>query len=555
MGIFGTEMRIKDLIPVLDAPNITEQQLWNEIEKYFHQTEIASTLHVALVEIDISISENIFDIMGRDAFYTARFSRESENKITLDYPVVNNGHGRALVYPEEGHTFTDEEIEEISAIGLMTYQIMSRQRLKKNLEQSKYIDMLTGINNTPGISIQGKKLEALNELERYAVLFMNIRNMGFVNKVYGNAIGDYVLVQYAKYLYALSLRDQGFVARLGGDNFLCVVKRSALLEFLDDILSVDIPVETMDRKDVVNVKTYTGVYVCQVGDDWGRAMQGASSSCMFAKRTISKDPVFFDEKMNEQTMQTRKMMKDFPQAMLNGEFLVFYQPKVDINTGKVRGAEALCRWDKKGRILTSEQFVHALEQGGMMMELDMFVLDKVCASYEQWQKRGILFESVSVNLSKNSIYNKNTIRRIRETIEKYNIDPKYLTIEITEDLETSEIESSLQFLNKIKLLGCKVSLDDFGTGHSSLEILKRFDFDEIKLDCSYIANITEYTQKERVVFDALIRLLHELNIPFVAECVESEEQLNYLKKLGSEILVQGNYFYRPLPREEFESLL
>ena len=556
MGIFGTDMKMKELIPILDAPNISEQKLWDEIDKYFHKADVGNILHVALVEVDVSISENIFDLLGRDAIYTSRFGPESiENKITLEYPVVNNGHGRAIVYPMEGHVFSDEEIEEITAIGIMTYQIMSRMRLKKCLEQSKYIDMLTGINNTPGITMQGKKLEALNELERYAVIFMNIKNMGFVNKVFGSQIGDYVITQYGKYLYGLSIRDQGFVSRLGGDNFLCIIKRSALLEFLDDIVSVDIPVETMDRKDIVSVKTHIGVYVCQVGDEFGRAMQNASTSAFFAKRIASKEPVFFNEKMNEQSMQMRKMLNDFPQAMLNGEFLVYYQPKVDVYTGKIRGAEALCRWNKKGHILTSEEFVPAIEHGGMMMDLDMFVLDKVCESYADWERRGISFDSVSINLSKNAIYDKNAVRRIREVIEKYQVPPQKITIEITEALETNEIAFILQFLEKVKLLGCKVSLDDFGTGHSSLEVLKKFDFDEIKLDCSYIENMEEYTQKERIVFDALIRLLKELKIPIVAECVENDEQLEYLKDIGSDILVQGNYFYRPLPKEEFEKLL
>lgn len=555
MGITGTDLRMKDLIPVLEAPNLSDQRLWDEIEKYFQKIEVASRLHVGLVEVDVNISENIFDLMGCDAIYSSRFGPESPNKITLEYPVVNNGSGMANVYPLEGHEFTEEEKEDISAIGMMVYQILSRARLKKYLEQSKFTDMLTGLNNTPGISMQGKKLEALAELERYAVLFMNIRNMGFVNKVYGNMMGDYVLTQYGKYLYALSIRDQSYVARLGGDNFLCIVKRSALLEFLDDIASVDIPVETFDRKDVVSVKTYTGVYVCQVGDDWGRAMQGASSSCAFAKKIASKEPVFFDEKMNEQSMQMRKMIKDFPQAMMNGEFLVYYQPKVDIQTGKIIGAEALCRWNKKGRLVNSEEFVPAIEQSGMMLDLDMFILDRVCEAYTRWKNMGHTFESISVNVSKNAIYNKNSVRRIREILDNHQIPPNCLTIEITEDLDTTELASALQFLGKIKLLGCKVSLDDFGTGHSSLEVLKKFDFDEVKLDCSYVVNMADYTQKERVVFDALVRLLKELKIPMVAECVENEEQLEYLKKIGSMIMVQGNYYYEPMSMEAFEALL
>ncbi len=555
MEIIGNEFKLEELIPMFDAPNMSEQRLWDEIEKYLNKADIALRLHIGLIEVDINISENIFDLMGRDAIYSARFGPESPNKITLEYPVVNSGRGTAYVYPLEGHTFTESEKGDISSLGMVIYQLMSRSRLKKYLEQSKYTDMLTGLNNTPGITMQGKKLEALSELERYAVLFMNVRNMGFVNKVYGNVIGDYVLTQYGKYLYALSLRDQGYVARLGGDNFLCIVKRSALLEFLDDISCVDIPVETMDRKDTVSVKTYTGVYVCQVGDDWGRVMQGASSSCSFAKRIVSKEPVFFDEKMNEQSMQMRKMMKDFPQAMMNGEFLVYYQPKVDIYTGKIIGAEALCRWNKKGRLIASEEFVPAIEQSGMMLDLDMFVLDRVCEAYTDWQKRGHSFNSISVNLSKNAIYNKNAIHRIRDVLDHHQIPPNCLTIEITEDLETSEMSSALQFLEKIKLLGCKVSLDDFGTGHSSLEVLKKFDFDEVKLDCSYVENMADYSRKERVVFDALIRLIKELQIPLVAECVENEDQLNYLRGIGSTIMVQGNYYYEPMSKEAFEALL
>ena len=297
MGLDIKALKFDELISAVNIPNITAVELWERLEMYFSTSGIAKTLHVALIEVDISIEPNIFALNGRDDIYTARFSEEGADTINFRYPMANKGSGSATVYAEVGHTFSDDEKESITFISFLCHQMMSRIRLNNDLDRVKYIDILTGLYNTPGISMQGKKLEALSELEDYSMVFMNLKSFGAINKIYGNRCGDLILIDFAKYLYGLSIRDGGYAARLGGDNFLAIIQTSCLENFLSDIASVDVTVHLMDKDEVVTLKSYAGVYCCDIGDDYNRSMQKVSMAKEIAKKSGNPQALYFSDEM------------------------------------------------------------------------------------------------------------------------------------------------------------------------------------------------------------------------------------------------------------------
>lgn len=291
------ELQVEELIAILSVQNITLREFWDRLEDYLSNSKLAEKLHVALIEVDISIDASIFNLNGRDEILNARFFEEGEECLNFQYPTVSNGSGRCKVYAIKGHQFTKDEKDIITFIGVLCHQMISRIRLKNDLDKVKYIDILTGLYNTPGISMQGKKLEALGELKDYSVIFLNLRQYGEINKKYGNRNGDLVLIDYSKYLYGLSLRDGGYAARLGGDNFFFILKTDFLNRFLEDIKCIEIPLHLMDTTVSIPIRSYAGYYVCDMGDEYNTAMQKASAACGFAKAMQKDDAVVYSEEM------------------------------------------------------------------------------------------------------------------------------------------------------------------------------------------------------------------------------------------------------------------
>lgn len=291
------ELQVEDLISILSVQNITLREFWDRLEDYIVNSKLAEKLHVARIEVDIKIDASIFNLNGKDEILSSRFAEEGKECLNFNYPMVNNGSGSGKVYAIKGHSFTKDEKDMITFIGVLCYQMMSRIRFKNDLDKVKYIDILTGLFNTPGISMQGKKLEALGELKDYTVLFMNLKSFGKINKSYGNRNGDAILIDYSKYLYGLSIRDGGYAARLGGDNFFFVLKTDYLERFLDDVKCIEIPLHLMDSVAQVKMEPHIGYYICDMGDEYNIAMQKASAACGFAKASHSSKPVPFSNEM------------------------------------------------------------------------------------------------------------------------------------------------------------------------------------------------------------------------------------------------------------------
>jgi EAL domain-containing protein (putative c-di-GMP-specific phosphodiesterase class I) len=283
-------------------------------------------------------------------------------------------------------------------------------------------------------------------------------------------------------------------------------------------------------------------------------MNYASTAYAAARAGKSGDFVFFEKSMLEEEIRTKSIMVAFPQALKQREFCVYYQPKVDAREKKLIGAEALCRWKREGRIVPPVEFIPAIERFGRIVQLDLYVLDRVCSDIKKWTESGITPPRVSVNISRRDLAEPELADKINAIAEKYGIPHELIEIELTETVGSDEFSMMIKLIGKLKEYGFAIAIDDFGSGYSTLTMLKSIKADIIKLDRAFIKDITPDSVSDKTIIRNVVNMVHELNIHVIAEGVETAEQLEFLIDAGCPV-IQGYYFDRPLPKEEFDERL
>lgn len=249
-------------------------------------------------------------------------------------------------------------------------------------------------------------------------------------------------------------------------------------------------------------------------------------------------------------MITSDLEKDFEEALKNNEFKIFLQPKFDIETEKIVGAEALIRREKNGRLIMPNSFIPEYEETGIITKLDMFVFESICNKLREWEVKGYNLLPIAINESRKVLYNKNHINELERIIKKYEVSPNLIELELTETAVVKDIESAKEAERKVHSLGFVVSMDDFGVGYSSFYMLKNINIDILKIDKSFSDEVME-DERGRIILESIIDMAKKLKIKTVAEGIETREQIEYLKQIGCD-MVQGYFFEKPILIEEFE---
>ena len=289
-------------------------------------------------------------------------------------------------------------------------------------------------------------------------------------------------------------------------------------------------------------------------------------ACTFSQMAVGKvklhsgkanEQAWYDPSMREKAMHDKQISQLFPEAVLAEEFLVYYQPKVNLDNKELCGCEALVRWYHNGAIVPPMDFIPVLEREGTVCALDFYVFEHVCRDLRRWLDNGITPVRASVNFSQQHLQNDRLAERIVSIMKQYHIDSKYIEVELTEMSGSKNHDALLEFLRKMRDYGICTSIDDFGTGYSSLNMLREFKADIIKLDKSFIdrisLNVSDYRVDE-IVIENIIRMAQELNLEIISEGVETEHQAEFLKRVHCN-MAQGFLFDKPLPRDEFEKRL
>lgn len=249
-------------------------------------------------------------------------------------------------------------------------------------------------------------------------------------------------------------------------------------------------------------------------------------------------------------MKKTKIKKDFEEGLKKNEFKIFMQPKFDIKTEKIVGAEALIRREKNNRLIMPNEFIKEYEEIGIITKLDMFVLESICKKLKKWKEKKYNLIPISINESRKVLYDKNHINDLKNMIDKYNINPNLIELELTETAVVEDIEKAKQAEKDVHKLGFIVSMDDFGVGYSSFYMLKNINIDILKIDKTFSDEVLE-DDRGKIIIETIIEMAKKLKIKTVAEGIEKKEQIEYLKKIGCD-MVQGYYYEKPIKIKEFE---
>lgn len=455
----------------------------------------------------------------------------------------------------------DNHIKEpaIEGIVLNWRDITKEKAMYKEIEYIANHDSLTKLPNMYCYARQIKNIyeEAKKNNTSFAIMLLDLDRFKYINDALGFENGDKLIIEIANKLKSF-VGEKGFLYRSNGDNFIIVVPNLRNIEEYENVAKeitklflVPFKVDNYE----LNITVSIGVSVFPYdGEDLDIIKIQVDNALLRAKSKAMNSYEFYSNKMNIQNYKQFILRNDMSKAIEKCEFRVYYQPEVEIETNKIVGAEALIRWEHPTWGLVSPgEFIPIAEETGFIIDMTNWMLREICKTYKSWLDKGLPSIKIAINYSSISFLESNFVEGIKSIIEEFELDPKFLVIEVTEGILIKNKEIVMNNIKKLQNLGIKVALDDFGTGYSSLQYLSVFNIDIVKIDRSFIKGVLT-NKANNVLTRHVIEISNELGIKTVAEGIETKEQLEYLRELGC-FLGQGYLFSKPVPVDEFEKIL
>ncbi|MEE9551427.1 MAG: EAL domain-containing protein, partial [Gammaproteobacteria bacterium] len=422
----------------------------------------------------------------------------------------------------------------------------------EQLHKQAYFDSLTELPN------RNMLLDRLNQEiarskrghESFALLFLDLDRFKTINDTLGHHVGDQLLRAIAERL-AVTVRKEDMVGRLGGDEFVMLLTNITTQKSLEIIAESILvlfskPFELSQSSTTLHVTASIGICLYpQDGDDVETLMRNADASMYEAKANGPGHYFFYRKGINAASHRQLAIENQLRHALTGNEFHLCYQPQVRLEDETLIGTEALIRWSNKnlGKVFPNE-FIPLAEEIGIINEIGEWVVEEACSQNKKWQISGYPPIIIAVNISASHLLTANFVSKVKDILEKTQLEPRYLEIEITEDMFLDNSDRIMGNLMQLKDIGVRIAIDDFGTGYSSLSYLQSFPVDILKLDGTFIKEIGKNKTSEDIV-SATINLVHSLGLKMVAEAVETKMQWDFLIKHGCDY-VQGHYFSRPL---------
>ncbi len=413
-------------------------------------------------------------------------------------------------------------------------------------------DIMTGIPNVSYFNTRLSEIIRNDEGGKYAVISFSLAGWELINERFTYAEGDKGIIEFAKTAEKLANKDE-LIAHHGGVDFLAVINKKKLNRFLDQIQNIKVHLNDGLKEEEYPLTVTAGIYMMNDYERVAETVIGRTNMAAANARTGSSNIVFYDKSMKEQLLESIQLVKAFPDALKNEEFLVYYQPKIEVVSSQMHGAEALARWKTKKELIPPGKFIPLFEKNALICQLDFYMLEHVCEDLRRWIDEGLSPVCISVNFSKMHFRNEHFVDEIEKIVDRYEVPHKYIEIEITESAYEKTKENLKSILKALNEKGFSTSIDDFGAGYSSLNLLSQLDFKVLKLDKAFLDSGIE-EEKVKNVIDSVITMAKKLKMKVVAEGVEKREELELLKLLSCD-LIQGFYFDRPIPVADFEKRL
>ncbi len=437
-----------------------------------------------------------------------------------------------------------------------------RRQAEEKLRYGSLHDELTGLpNRTAFMERLRRSLERarLDDQYVFAVLFVDLDRFKIINDSLGHRVGDQLLIEIARRLET-ALRPSDLVGRLGGDEFVVLIDHlreehdvAYVAERIQKILSVPISLGACEVFSTVSIGITMSSSLSECAED---LLRDADTAMHRAKLNGKARFEIFDPQMREQALRIMQMETDLRRALERAEFVLYYQPIVSFDSGRLAGFEALIRWNHPLRgFVGPAEFIPIAEDNGMINPIGRWVLQEACRQMREWQRThpGGLPLTISVNLSGKQFSQPNLIEVIAGILQETGLPAPFLKLEITETVIMENSDSAAEMLNELKALGSQLAIDDFGTGYSSFSHLHRFPIDTLKIDRAFVSRMDTSRESSEIV-RTILSLAHNLKMSVVAEGVETLAQIKQLRNLGCEY-GQGYFLHRPMPAAEAGNLI
>lgn len=464
------------------------------------------------------------------------------------------------VYPEwlSISTVKNKEGQVTNYVAIFS-DITERKASEDHVRHLAHHDALTNLPNRMLLMerLSHALAHAHRHEQRVAVMFLDLDRFKNINDTLGHMVGDQLLKSVAKRL-SECVREDDTVARLGGDEFVIILEGVSNVQDVAGVAqklinSLERPV-MLERQEMF-VTTSIGISVYpDDGDSADILIKHADTAMYRAKEQGRNNYQFYTADMNTRALERLTMENSLRHALERNEFMLYYQPQVDLRTRSITGMEALLRWQHPDFGLVSpSRFIPIAEETGLIVPIGEWALRAACFQNKAWQDAGMPCLHVAVNLSARQFKQPNLVNMVSQALAGSGLEPRYLELEITESIAMEHAEETIARLNELKAMGVSISMDDFGTGHSSLSYLKRFPIDTLKIDRSFVQDVLLDSQ-DAAIAAAITTMARGLKMKVVTEGVETQEQIGFLREHDRDE-VQGYYFSHPLPADAFADLL
>ncbi len=451
-----------------------------------------------------------------------------------------------------------DDANSVSHYVAIASDISAIKKTEERLEHLAHHDSLTNLPNRMLFSDRLMQAAALARRNKkmIAVMLLDLDRFKEVNDTLGHRLGDQLLVEVSRRL-KYRIREADTISRLGGDEFAVILSDFNDIEKAAQVAqnfmhAVAEPFEIEGHEIYITTSIGITIYPAD-SDDMETLLKNADTAMYYAKSRGKNNFQFFTNEMNSRIIEKLFIESKLRHALEHDEFQLYFQPQVEAKTGCIVGMEALLRWvNQELGDMPPSKFIPIAEDTGLIIPIGEWVIQEACRQAKSWQEEGVPILNLSINLSARQFHKQTIVETISDILQKTGFDPRHLELEITESVIMQDVDENIQTLRRLKDLGLRLSIDDFGTGYSSLNYLKRFPIDVLKIDRSFVMDITSDPDDSSVV-SAIIALAHSLNLKVIAEGVETAEQLAFLKERGCNE-VQGFYFSKPVPGQRVKEL-
>jgi len=503
---------------------------------------------------DLVLLDAIMPVM--DGFRTCKHIRElpeGDNTPVLVITSLDDDQSISRAFAAGAVDYIPKPVH-FSVLRQRVARLLHAGKAEKHIRRLAYHDSLTGLANRAHFN--GRLEELLsrpNEDELLAILFLDLDRFKLVNDTLGHDVGDLLLKAVAERLLG-TVRAGDLVARLGGDEFTIILERvdsEEVVSRVSDKICRILSAPFVFSGQEIYVTASIGISLSPTDAQDAQTIIKHADTAMFKAKDKGGGYVFYEEGMEAEASQLLGLETEVRRAIERNEFMLYYQPQSDLATGEIVGAEALIRWNHPERgLVPPNDFIPQAEETGLIINIGDWVLQEACQQIKMWQEQGFDVPRISVNLSRRHLEVKDVTDRIANLLQQSDISPELLELEITESAIMRQAEEMISILHELKAMGLYLAIDDFGIGYSSLNYLKRFPIDRLKIDRSFVNDITT-DPEDAAIITAIMALARSLRLEVVAEGVETEAQQRFLRQQKCEVM-QGYLLDKPIPADDFE---